>query len=411
VSPYTNWTTAALTIQDAIDAAIAGDEVVVTNGVYANGGKAVYGAMTNRVAVDKPLFVHSVNGAAVTVIQGQWIPGTTNGDGAIRCAYLTNGATLSGFTITHGATRSVNGDYSRERSGGGVWCEWSFSAVIMNCTIVGNSAAQDAGGVYSGTLTNCTLACNLANSGGGASYGTLNNCVIVSNTAASGGAVYTATLTNCLVTANVAGPYGGYYGGTTYGCTMTSCTIVSNSGVAALGYYAGHSGVSSTLNNCIVVGNDGGNYTMLCNFNYSCTTPDPVYGSGNITNAPLFVDEAGGNFRLQGGSPCIDTGSDIYASGSTDLDGNPRVVNGTIDMGAYEFGTSPPGPALKIAVSGGNVTLAWPLWASNFFLEEASGFSSIAWSSNFTEPTITNSENEVTFPASESIRFYRLFKP
>jgi hypothetical protein len=42
----------------------------------------------------------------------------------------------------------------------------------------------------------------------------------------------------------------------------------------------------------------------LCILNYSCTTPLPTKGVGNITNAPLFVDYSGGNLRLQSNSPC-----------------------------------------------------------------------------------------------------------
>jgi len=90
--PYTSWATAATVIQDAVDAATAGDEVIVTDGIYATGGRPVgTNLLVNRVAVDKPLTLRSVNGPQFTVIQGCQVPVTTNDGGAVRCVYVARG--------------------------------------------------------------------------------------------------------------------------------------------------------------------------------------------------------------------------------------------------------------------------------------------------------------------------------
>src|ERR1035438_737461 len=96
-----SWATAATNIQNAVDAAVAGGTVLVTNGIYKVGGRVVYGSLPNRVVIFKTNTIPTVNGAAVTAIEG--FP--NNADNAIRCVYLTNNATLAGFTLTNGATR------------------------------------------------------------------------------------------------------------------------------------------------------------------------------------------------------------------------------------------------------------------------------------------------------------------
>jgi len=61
--------------------------------------------------------------------------------------------------------------------------------------------------------------------------------------------------------------------------------------------------------------------------------------SGNecIPGDPLFITP-GSDYHIQMGSPCIDTGAIMpWMTGATDLDGNPRIHDGKVDMGCYEF--------------------------------------------------------------------------
>ena len=328
VLPFTNWTTAASNIQDAVDAAAPGDEIVVTNGVYQTGARAVYG-MSNRVAVTKPVTVRSVNGPALTSIVGNG----PIGDNAIRCAYLTNGAVLAGFTLTNGAT-PVNDDpelISITNSGGGVVCE-SQSAVVTNCALASNSAFASGGGAYSGTLKHCTLYGNSAFYGGGAAVSALNDCTLTGNLAratwsthASGGGAAWSALTNCTLASNGADDGGGAYestldkcmltgngagsGGAATACMLTNCTVTGNSAQFGAGgvlrgilnnctlannFAAESSGggaYAATLNNCIVTGNSAGGFggggAFVCMLNNCTLTGNKARNGGGAAWSTL----------------------------------------------------------------------------------------------------------------------------
>ncbi len=143
------------------------------------------------------------------MISGAKAAGGGNGDGAIRCVYLTNGAVFSGFTLTNGATRGSAPSVAEE-SGGGVWCE-ATGRILSNCVLQGNSAVRFGGGAYGGTLQSCTICSNsslgtysILGSGGGVFGSTLRLCTLTGNSANVGGGAVESTLKACQLNGNSA---------------------------------------------------------------------------------------------------------------------------------------------------------------------------------------------------------------
>jgi hypothetical protein len=119
-------------------------------------------------------------------------------------------------------------------------------------------------------------------------------------------------------------------------------TIVNNS----QGIVKGSNVESLEIVNCILWDNAENFYGVAGReISYSDINEEWFCGTnGNICFDPLFVNSNEGDYHLLPDSPCINTGDPNYIPepNETDLDGNSRIVNGVVDMGAYELQLSDP---------------------------------------------------------------------
>ena len=279
---------------------------------------------------------------------------TENGGGGAYRAYLNNCQLLFNRCKNDGAG--------------------AYGGILNDCAIVSNRAELAGGGVCNAVLTNCVVRDNVAMSnGGGASIGSLYCCIVSNNTASvSGGGLYNSIATKCVIVDNRAAKNGGGaalgklfgcvlldngcaveeegYGGGAYAGELDNCLVYGNRVVTK----GRGSGVSLAVSrNCTVYGNigedamhawlnngfpGGTNYNCIVYGNTGTTQIDVRMASFNCyTDDPHFVNAKAGDFRLRYDSPCIDAGDNAYVTSEVDFAGNPRIVNGTVDIGAYEY--------------------------------------------------------------------------
>jgi len=226
---------------------------------------------------------------------------------------------------------------------------------IANCTFSANSARTKGGAMASGgghstsTLTNCTFVGNYSAKIAGAIYylrtnPILTNCVFRGNSADYGGAIYNdqadPTIASCAFLNN-SGSDGGAIFNESTNLIATNCTFRANSAPSGscMAFDSEHSFSSNLqMNNCILWDGDNeiwNNDGSIITITYS-DVQGGWPGQGNINKDPDFALSTG--YHLAIGSPCIDAGDPNYIAGpnETDLDGNPRVMDGRVDMGAYE---------------------------------------------------------------------------
>ncbi|MFN8302785.1 MAG: choice-of-anchor Q domain-containing protein [Saprospiraceae bacterium] len=101
----------------------------------------------------------------------------------------------------------------------------------------------------------------------------------------------------------------------------SNCVIISLPGYDFLNKFEN----SATISNCY--------FNTL-----DCSDFPPNYTCSNLITGidPLFVNPDSFDFRLKPCSPLVNAGNNTYAPPGTDLAGQPRVLGGTVDIGAYE---------------------------------------------------------------------------
>lgn len=352
-----SWSEALSSLQTAINVATACNtvtEIWVAKGVYKTtdtrdrnrtfslvNGVAIYGGFAGN-ETDVALRNPKTN---ITTLSGD-IDNTGQEDAhqIIWNANIGSTAVLDGFTIS-GARNTAN------LNGGAIYNTQS-SPVFRNCVIMNNTstgANSSGAGMLNASssnplVLNCVFDDNEAISGGAVSNGggsrpIFRNCVFHNNTAtANGGAMAsffaTPTLINCTVVRNKAGASGGgVYYNLTLAPVVTNCIFWDNGAVEGkeIGYVVNGASQPPVVSFSYLLAG----YTPCSN----CTSSslNPVFLSNtNFMGTDSVWGTLDDQLHLRDGSPARNNGNNAVVTDATDVVGQPRIQNTTVNMGAYE---------------------------------------------------------------------------
>ena len=373
----TEWDTAdeVMSLREALDS-VSKDDKIIFDDSLAGGTITLNGSQLEvfrRITID----ASSVGG--ITIDAG----------GKSRVFEITGG---DGIKPVELISLTITGGYTFYDIGGGICCHDGI-LTMTSCTVSGNVSILEGGGIcnFDGTLTladsivsensavggagisnqSGTLTLIRSTVSGNAGYGsdggygggihnefgtvTMMDCTVSENTAFSGAGIYnnysTLTLTNSTVYGNIANGYGGGIYNNHSTLTLTDSTVSGNTAKHDGGgiYNRGTSFIYNTiiaLNTAVTSGNDvDSGLDSLYGYNVLSSFTDWTESEHCLlydSERPLFRDAENGNFTLAKNSQAIDDGNNDYVTAETDLAGNPRIVNGIVDLGAYEYqGASP----------------------------------------------------------------------
>lgn len=318
---------------------LPGDCVHAAAGDYAEGTVAglADGVGSCRVLVPTGVALVADEGAEKTRIVGAADTSVSDsygrGPNAVRCAYLQAGARLVGFTLAGGRVPNAGGgDVAGTPScvGGGLYSEELATAYSASAT----------GGAFDCVFTDCVAG------RGGAAFGTrLVNCTIRDcvGTACSPVA-YKSALYGCAVNQIKSGPM----------TFFRNCYVVSHGTVGAnvtAGPFFDSMNAPATIDGNVLLAKltltDSGKKLVYANC--LLNMDEEAFASLDAANRPSSVRiasaaEAGysdAGRPLSAKALGVDKVADAAFVAATDADGLPRISNGTMDLGAFEFDWRP----------------------------------------------------------------------
>ena len=271
-----------------------GDEVIVLSGTYTE---------TNQIFAFDNITIHGQAGQPRPVINSNISTAMgTNVGATFRRLQIEHTGAISAITVFPGTL-----DDLVVHSTAAAACAMSSSSTITNSvcwTQASSNSALLAGGGFSGdtiVMRNVTVVSTGASN---------TDALRVSN---GGGSTTTVTATNVIAQATNDPP--------------------EDPGISDI--EASADGAGSTT----VVTLDHSNYDDFrqLSTNGGAATITPNTTNGNQGAVPLLANPATGDFHQLLGSPTIDAGIVDPANGSTDMDGQPRQIGTSTDIGADEF--------------------------------------------------------------------------
>lgn len=350
-----SWDDAFGHLQDALGQAVFGDEIRVAEGIYkpdediaspdGTGNRSASFQLKNGVNLKGGYWGFGNTDPSLrsisdyeTILSGDlnendglaWTNRNDNASSVVTGHNTNNTAAIDGFTI--------KGGYETNWHGGGLWTQ-SGAPTVLNCMFTDNLSKWGGGmsNKYGNPIvTNCYFIGNKANHHGGGvdnvwnSSPVITNCIFLENNAAGhGGAISndqscSPSLNNCTIIGNsTGGPGGGIRNIANSNPIVINTILWDNIDQAGKDFSSQFSG----------------GYTS--NISYSCVQgwDDYFAGTGNFSTDPLLELDS---YHISPNSPCINAGDPNYAFdlNATDIDGEYRVMNGRIDVGADELGFS-----------------------------------------------------------------------